>query len=79
MTKSSDRNTKEINGLTTSLAVILNEVGFIKCEIREIKDKLEAHYVTQDQFEPIKRIVYGLVSVILLSVVGAILALVIKQ
>ena len=78
MAKITENNTKEINGLTTNVAVILSEMKSVKQDVRDIKDKLEKDYVTQDQFTPVKNIAYGLVSTILLAVVGAIVALVLK-
>jgi hypothetical protein len=45
----------------------------------EIKVKLESEYVTQDEFEPVKKIVYGMVGVILLAVIGALITLVLRQ
>ena len=57
---------------------LLADVDYIKRDVAEIKRVMEANYVTQDQFEPIKRIVYGLVSVILTAVVVAVVALVLK-
>ena len=70
-------NTKEINKITTDIAVILNKVGYIENEVKEITQKLQSNYVTQDQFEPVKKIVYGLVTIILVAVVGALIGLVI--
>jgi len=64
--------------LETSIAIILTKVNYIESEIKAIKEKLEKEYVTQDEFEPIRKVVYGLVSLILLSVVGAIIALILK-
>lgn len=43
----------------------------------ELKSIAE-HYVTQDEFRPIKTIVYGMVGVALLSVATALVALVIR-
>lgn len=44
--------------------------------------KLEAliteNYVRKEQFEPVKNIVYGMVSVTLLAVLGGVIALVVK-
>lgn len=42
-------------------------------------DKIESCYVRQDQFKPIERIVYGAVTLILVAVVGALIALVINK
>jgi hypothetical protein len=58
-------NTNEITQMAVDLAVILNKVSYIEGEVKDIKGRLESEYVTQDQFEPIKKIVYGLVSIIL--------------
>lgn len=77
MTKSRN-NSSDINDITTDVAVLLSKVGGIEEDVREIKGKLERDYVTQDQFEPIKKIVYGLVSIVLTSVVGAILLITLK-
>lgn len=68
---------KNKNGV--SVEVIANDIHYIRRDVDIIKASLEKEYVTQDQFEPIKRIVYGLVSIILTSVVVGVLALVIKN
>lgn len=61
------------------LAVIFERTKTIQEKVVNIEYKLEKDYVTQDQFDPIRRLVYGLVSLILVSVVVAILALVIQK
>jgi hypothetical protein len=43
------------------------------------KSESEKRYVTADQFAPVQRIVYGLVTAILISVVGALMALIITK
>ena len=48
-------------------------------EAKLIKEKLEKKYVSQEQFDPVKRIVYGMVTVVLVSIVGSVIALVIKK
>lgn len=62
-----------------SIAVINSNIVDIKEDLRDIKNKLEADYVTRQEFDPVKKIVYGLVSVILLAVVGALVTLVINK
>lgn len=64
--------------LDTSVAVILSKVSRIESDIDKINNKLESSYVTQDEFEPVKKLVFGMVSIILVAVIGAIVALVIK-
>lgn len=61
----------------TKLAVVQNDVTYIKEKLKIIDAKMDNHYVTKEEFEPIKKIVYGLVSLILVAVVGALVALVV--
>lgn len=61
-----------------NIGVIMNDLQYIKRDISEIKHKLESNYVTKEEFDPIKRIVYGMVSIILVAVVTAIVALVLR-
>ena len=57
---------------------VLVDLEYIKRDVADIKRSLENKFVTQDQFEPIKRIVYGLVSIVLTAFVVAVVALVLK-
>lgn len=59
-------------------AVMANDISYIKAEVTEIKNKLEADYVTRQELDPIKKIVYGIVALVLTAVVGGVLALVFK-
>ena len=61
-----------------SFEVIDTKLNFIMQSVKDIKQDLEKNYVTRMEFEPIKKIIYGLIGVILLAVVGAMVALVIK-
>lgn len=70
---------KKANGTDTKLAVMANDIAYIKDEVKDIKQKLEGQYVTQDEFEPIKKIVYGLVTLILTAVVMGLIGLVLKK
>lgn len=62
-----------------NLEVIANDIAYIKSDIRDIKETVSATYVTKDQFEPIRNIVYGLVGLILVSVVVALLSVVVRK
>jgi len=73
MTKD-ERTQKEIN------TELLNErIRNIQLDVKEIKEILKTDYVTKDEYDPIKKLVYGLVGLILIGVVGALLSLVILQ
>lgn len=62
----------------TQMALIASDVSYIKAEVTDIKRTIRIDYVTHDQFAPIRNLVYGLVSLILTAVIGAIMALVIR-
>lgn len=61
----------------TKLAVIQTDLTYIKEKLNTVDQKVSTHYVSKDEFEPIKKIAYGLVSLILVAVVGAMVALVV--
>jgi hypothetical protein len=65
--------------IQTELAVIKTDIGYIKSEVSEIKKLVQEQYVLKSEFEPVKKIVYGLVSIILVSVVGAVVTLVLRK
>lgn len=55
---------------------LINE---FRSEMNDRFDKIETCYVRNDRFNPVERLVYGMVGVILLAVVGAMVALVINK
>ena len=55
------------------------DIEYIKQNVHEINNKLEKQYITRMEFEPIKRIVYGMVGLILTSVVVAVIGLVLTR
>lgn len=55
------------------------KLEFIIKELDEIKAKLEKNYVTAEEFKPVKTIVYGMVSMALIAILGAIISLVVKN
>ena len=61
----------------TKLALLQNDITYIKEKLNAVDSKVSSHYVSKEEFDPIKKIVYGMVSLILIAVVGALLALVI--
>lgn len=63
----------------TKLAVIQTDLTYIKEKLNAVDTKVSSHYVSKEEFEPIKKIVYGLVSLILIAVVGAVVSLVVTS
>jgi len=73
MTKTKDTSSE------ISAAVVAMDIKFIKDDIAEIKNKLDNQYVTQTEFRPVRQVVYGMVSIILITVAGALIALVVMD
>lgn len=61
----------------TKLAVIQTDLTYIKEKLNAVDNKVSSNYVSKEEFDPIKKIVYGMVSIILVAVVGAVVALVV--
>jgi hypothetical protein len=74
----------------TEVAIIATDIQYIKQEIEEIKKRLDGQFVTRlefesrckaidDKFSPGLKIIYGIVTLVLTGVCGALLALVINS
>ncbi len=63
---------------STKIAVVEQDIKYIKEKINAVDEKISKHYVTKEEFDPIKNIVYGVVSLILIAVVGALIGLIIQ-
>jgi hypothetical protein len=59
--------------------VMSNDIAYMRQDVLDIKMSLNNSYVTKDQFDPIKKLVYGLVGLILTAVVVALMSLVINS
>lgn len=60
------------------IALIRQTVSYIKDDVVDIKNKMENDYVTRVEFEIVQRLVYGVVGLILTSVVVALVSLVLR-
>ncbi len=60
------------------LAVMASEITYIKEKLDSLGGKIDNNYVSKQEFDPVKKIVYGLVSLILIAVVGTMVALVVQ-
>jgi len=69
---------KTNDNLSIQIAVIGQKVTTIESTVQNIQEKLEGHYVTKEEFDPIKKVVYGMVTLILTSVLAALLAFILK-
>ena len=73
-----DIKMKEETCTEVTLAVIQTDVTYIKEKMDALDTKMNNNYVSKEEFEPVKNIVYGLVGIILIAVIGALLALVVQ-
>lgn len=55
------------------------DVRAIREEVQNLREELRQSYVTKDAFLPIQRVVYGMVTLILTSVVLGWLAFILKK
>lgn len=71
-----------INKISIDVGVILNQMVEVKADIEKINEKLDSRYATKEwvnmEYGQTKKLVQGMVSVILLAVLGAIVALVVR-
>jgi len=59
------------------LAVAISKIDNLTEKVDRIEEKLEHNYVTQEEFKWVRTVVYGMVSLILVSVFVALLKLVV--
>jgi len=69
----------ELQNQDVQIGIIIEKLQRIEADITSINTKLEKHYVTSEEFKPIKAIVYGMVGLILSSVIIALITLVISK
>lgn len=70
---------QDIKGINITLKEILQKMDQVKIDLDKTSENNEKKYVTQDQFGPFKWAATLIASVVITSLVGAILALVILK
>lgn len=75
MTSKSTRTPRE----DTQIALMSQDITYIKKSVDDLTLKVDHNYVTKDEFKPVKQLVYGFVGLVLVSVIGAIMALVVRK
>jgi hypothetical protein len=60
------------------IAELGRDVNYVKDTVDRIDKKVSQGYVTKEEFAPIKRLVYGVVSLVTIAVVGALMELVVR-
>lgn len=62
-----------------ALMEVKKDTEAIRKDLQELKDNIEKHYVTEWEFDPIRKLVYGVVAIILTSVIVALVTLVVHK
>lgn len=62
----------------STIAVIANDLSYIKRDIADIKNRMSNDYVTREEFLPVRNMAYGFAALVMTSFVLAIVALVFK-
>ena len=60
-------------------AVLDAKLASIRSDLAEMKTIMRGDYVRRDEFMPVKQVVFGLVAAVLMAVLGAVIAMVIKK
>ncbi|MGI1661393.1 hypothetical protein ACRDNQ_04045 [Palleronia sp. KMU-117] len=55
------------------------DINYIKERVTELKVLVTDHYVPRIEFEPVKKLVYGVVTLALTGVIGSLMALILRQ
>lgn len=67
------------DNIETKIEVALEQLVRVREDIKELHTKIDNNYVTRIEFEPVRNLVYGMVSLVLTVVVGGLLVLVIRK
>lgn len=67
------------DNIETKMEVALEQLVRVREDLKELNNKIDNNYVTRIEFEPVRNIVYGLVSLLLTGIIGSLLMMVIRQ
>lgn len=59
--------------------IMSNDIAYMRQDVIDIKMSLNNSYVTKDQFDPVKKLVYGMTGLILTAVIVAIMTLLLSS
>lgn len=72
------KDDRDIELVLIKLDALKDDIGEVKSNVKDLKIEVKDCYVSKIEFDPIKKLVYGAVSLILVAVIGAIIALVVR-
>jgi archaellum component FlaC len=64
------------------IAEISKDISFIRDTVERLEesiDDIKKAYVTKEEFSPVKSVAYGMVSIVLVTVMGALLSLIVLK
>lgn len=64
--------------IDSRLTAVEAKLDDMKEDLQEMKELLRGEYITRAEFAPVRAVFYGMVGVILLAVMGALVALVLR-
>lgn len=70
---------KDLQDLKVQVAILSEKVTVLTKTFEVTMLEMKTNYVTKSEFNPIQKVVYGLVSTILITVIAGIMALLIKN
>lgn len=65
-------------GTEAWMARLEERLSQLERKVDDVRNKLDTKFVTQEEFKPVRIVVYGMVGMMLVSVGSALIALVIK-
>lgn len=63
--------TSDINEEKTRVALMAQDIAYIRDDVSAIKLALQTNYVSRDMFDPVKKIAYGAITLIFGIIVSA--------
>jgi hypothetical protein len=78
-TDATQRENRSSAASRSDLKIMANDIAYMRQDVLDIKSNLNNTYVTKDQFDPVKKLVYGMTSLILTAVIVAIMTLLIGK
>lgn len=68
-----------MTSISSQLATLIANSENMTDDIDEIKENLQKQYVTKDQFDPVRNLVYGVVALLLTGFMGTLVTIVFKS
>jgi len=75
----SETISRDLAVVQTNVTQLKDDVKEIKMDVKQIASDTQNKFVTKDEFDPIKRLVYFSIGILLAGVIGGILSLILKK